>query len=410
MQCSGAGQLQPSELVVGYLYDAYPTRRNVIGVANDCRYIEVSDFYKQLFRLERRLDHWLHAGIGDRLDLGQQFRKQSCNCKVDLLHFFNQVSYGNTPWISTYETTLPRLHALLNCHHGVQPSFTPVIQQRRIQTMLAAMASKHCRRLIALSDCALQIEQALTAHFPQWHDAIAAKSLVLPPPQPTLIDSLAAKPRINPATLNFLFVGASFFRKGGVEIVETFRHLIREHHYPLHLTVVSSLLIDNYATAETAADREYMTALLSEQGDWLTYHSQLDNQAVLQLMRTADIGLLPTYADTYGYVVLEFQAAGCPVITTDVRAMPEINNNDKGWMIPVPKNALGEAIYTTAEDRERISVAIRAGLVRAIEEALCNRQLIAHKAEAAWRGIREHHDPERLGEQLREIYLQALAD
>jgi hypothetical protein len=35
-----------SNLTVGYVYDKYFTRRNVIGLARDCEYRLVSDRYK----------------------------------------------------------------------------------------------------------------------------------------------------------------------------------------------------------------------------------------------------------------------------------------------------------------------------------------------------------------------------
>ncbi len=63
----------------------------------------------------------------------------------------------------------------------------------------------------------------------------------------------------------------------------------------------------------------------------------MPNQQVLELLKTCDVGLLPTYADTYGFSALEAQSAACPVISTDVRALPEINNTEVGWLINVPK-------------------------------------------------------------------------
>ena len=42
-------------------------------------------------------------------------------------------------------------------------------------------------------------------------------------------------------------------------------------------------------------------------------------------MATSHIGLLPTYNDSYGYSVIEFFSYGCPVITTNILALPEIN-------------------------------------------------------------------------------------
>ena len=56
------------------------------------------------------------------------------------------------------------------------------------------------------------------------------------------------------------------------------------------------------------------------------YHKILFNSEVMNILKNTHVGLLPTYADTYGYSVLEAQSFGCPVITTNIRAMPEINN------------------------------------------------------------------------------------
>ncbi|MFW2788163.1 glycosyltransferase, partial [Acinetobacter baumannii] len=64
------------------------------------------------------------------------------------------------------------------------------------------------------------------------------------------------------------------------------------------------------------------------------------------------IGLLPTWADTFGYSVLEFQACGCPVISTDVRALSEINNNDIGWLINVDKNKYGEIVVDSYSKKD----------------------------------------------------------
>lgn len=396
-----------SELTVGYVYDAYPTRRNVIGVAQGCRYVAITDRYKYLQKAGSLLNKLTRMQLVDQHDWAHQFSSDPLLKKASVLHLFNQVSYGRTPWIVSFETAVPRFRHLLNCHHGAEPAFTAAINSARTTKAIHALASEPCKKIIALSACAQRIEASLTAHFPQAHEVIAAKTIVQHPPQAKLIDSIAQKAPLHERNIRFLFVGASFFRKGGMEILETFQRLKREQRYPLHLTIVSSLLIDSYATHETGADQARAREFMAANRDWITYHARLDNQSVLQLMREADVGLLPTYADTYGYVVLEFQAAGCPVITTDVRAMPEINDETTGWLISVPKNRLGEAIYTTATDRARISGAIRSGLERCAREILANRTIIAAKAQCALQNIVKHHDPLHVGERLRSIYAQA---
>jgi len=396
-----------SELTVGYVYDGYPTRRNIIGVARECRYVPVADKYKYLQKAGHLLNKLLGTQLIDQHDWRHQFSHPRWLNKAQVLHLFNQVSYGSTPWVVTFETAVPRFRSVLNSHRGPAPFFAEVAHNARVANAIGALAAPACKQLIALSTCALNIEQALTQHFPRAHDVIANKTVVLHPPQAKLIDSVAQKESLHHRDIRFLFVGASFFRKGGMEVIETLQRLKREQHYPLQLTIVSNLLIDNYATQETAADQVRARDFIAANSDWITHHTRLDNRSVLQLMREADVGLLPTYADTYGYVVLEFQAAGCPVITTDVRAMPEINDEQKGWMIPVPKNILGEAIYATALDRERISSAIRAGLARCIAEIFANRNIITVKAQRALAYVAQNHDPLHVGEQLHAIYRRA---
>jgi glycosyltransferase involved in cell wall biosynthesis len=125
-------------------------------------------------------------------------------------------------------------------------------------------------------------------------------------------------------------------------------------------------------------------------------------------MKTCDVGLLPTYADTYGLSVLEAQACGLPVITTDVRALPEINNADVGWLIRVPKNELGEALYSTLEERERLSLQIQSGLEAIVRNIVADPSVIYIKALKSLERIREMHDPTVYAQKLREIYQEAL--
>ncbi len=129
---------------------------------------------------------------------------------------------------------------------------------------------------------------------------------------------------------------------------------------------------------------------------------------MLELLKNADVGLLPTWADTYGLSVLEAQASGCPVITTNVRALPEINNNHVGWLIKVPKDELGEAIYATDEDRQKLSQSIQSGLESDIRSIVADPSVIALKGQAALDQIRAEHDPQAYAESLRQIYRAAL--
>lgn len=81
------------------------------------------------------------------------------------------------------------------------------------------------------------------------------------------------------------------------------------------------------------------------------HHTSLSNDAVLEMIKTSDVGLLPTWQETYGFSVLEMQACGCPVITTNVRALPEINPENAGWLIRCPLNSMSELTVGALSDK-----------------------------------------------------------
>jgi len=401
------------ELRVGYVYDNLPIRRNVLGAAPYCHYVHIGDWYRSLARAGRLLNRCAGRELLDVHDLAHQFHERRARPAVDLLHLFNQVSYGALPWISSYETVLPALRPLLDRHHGAEPSFEHIGSHPKVAHALSALAAKPCRRLVALSQCAADMQRAMLAdalpHLPGEREAIARKTVVLPPPQARLIGDPAAKPGNADGRLRLLFVGASFFRKGGVELIETLCALVRARRVRLELTIVSNLTLDGYAAGESAAEQRRVRAMIESNRAWIRHYDALDNPAVLQLMRRADVGVLPTYADPYGFVVLEFQAAGCPVISTDVRALPEINDDSRGWLIGVPKNRLGEALYTTTAQRERLSRSIREGLARSITQIAAEPALVRIKAQRALRTLESRHDPARIGERLFDIYIDCAA-
>lgn len=118
---------------------------------------------------------------------------------------------------------------------------------------------------------------------------------------------------------------------------------------------MSSLNYGDYASCTTKKDYQEALKIISRYQSNIKHYVRLPNQEVLKLLKNTHVGLLPTWADSFGYSVLEAQAAGCPVITTDVRAHPEINNNEIGWVMEVPKKVNGRACIDGELMRNRFS-------------------------------------------------------
>lgn len=314
----------------------------------------------------------------------------------DLLHFFNGISLGRKPWLSTFETYLPRWAA-----YGAG----------RVEWGLSKLADTPCKRLIALSACTRDIQRQFLADHPPWEAAIMAKVEVLHPPQAPLIEAeqmeQKAAARRQSGRIKMVLVGTDFFRKGGLETLHALDVLLTKGA-PLQLDIASSMQFGDYASKTTQADLTAAMRIIHRHPNAIFHHRSLPNAQVLQLFRNADIGLLPTWADTYGYTALEAMAAGCAVVSTDVRALPEVNDVQTGWVLPVEKDSWGNAILKTEADRARFSTHLEAQLIATFETIAADPDGITAKGLAAHKRILERHSPAIAAKTLEGWYDAAL--
>lgn len=394
--------------VLCYRFDYYPYLRNILYKLPEAEYVPVKDLYSNLRRAALFANRRLSKDLFPAFDLNNQFDDFELN-KVDILHLSNGVSFGRTPWVSHFETLLPRFSGLMQRYHGKTKN--PIKLTPLIQRGFAALQSPSCKQIIAWSQSAANIQSDLLTELPfEERETILKKMVVLHPPQEALVESPLQKQYSSSDPIRFILVGSGFFRKGGLETLKAFEKLVKNEGAPIKLVIVSSLRLEPYAARETEVERDWAVRFIEENSDWIEYYSSLPNDKTIELIKKCDIGLLPTYADSYGFSVLEAQACGLPVISTDVRALPEVNNTEIGWIIRVPKNDLGEALYFTVEERERLSQQIQAGLEAIVHNIVADPSVIFEKAVKSIERIREMHDPTAYAQKLRAIYQDALQE
>lgn len=394
---------------VGYPSHNYQYRRLIVGAVPDVEYKEVPDSRVALATLARVVNRLAKRSWFTTTDLESVFTDLGGR-GVDLLHLNNAINYGSTPWVATFETVIPRFSILLSCHHGPEPGYSRLRGNPEIRKALAAISGRACRRILAMSRCSAAIQEDLLREFPEYSEDTMGKLTVIHPAQRSLVSRYSDKGVDIEGELTFTIVGSSFFRKGGVEVIETLGRLRRDYGYAIRLAIVSSLAPDNYAIPTGPLDVRRVQHYISETTHWIDYYPRLPNPEVLALMKRSHVGLLPSYAETYGYSALEFQASGCPVISTNVRALPEINDASRGWIIQVPKNRLGEAIYTTEEQRSAVGTAIREGLATSVHEVFADRESIVRKAESAIAYVAQEHSVDAYAQKMRDVYSTALQE
>ena len=389
---------------IGHASQLYPEQRNIINKVQQAEYFLLHDAFWGLKKIRNISGaSWLLPKKAK--DAEFKFCDFNVN-RVDLIHLFNTVSFSSTPWVSTFETIIPRFKVALACRDSNPER---IRNDPEVLSALEALSSDSCKNIIAISQATEIMQNNFLDLFPEYKKAITLKQTVIHPPQPVMIEhakNYKSFDALNPIKL--LLVGHQFFRKGGREILDALTHIRKTTNFPISLTIISKLGTDDYATCTTKNDVLFIKQFISDNRNWITYHPELPHPEVVNLMKQCDIGLLPSYAETYGYSILEFQACGCPVITTDIRAFPEINNNDIGWLIPIPKRPDGEARYREPGGKEKIFDAITNGINRILSEIINDEEIIATKGRKALERIKLEHCPNKYEEKLLEIYNRAL--
>jgi glycosyltransferase involved in cell wall biosynthesis len=133
---------------------------------------------------------------------------------------------------------------------------------------------------------------------------------------------------------NILFIGGDFERKGGNDLLQVFLDHFSDQA-TLHL-VTSARPNCNHPNVHIYNGIKAYTS------EWL------------KLYYIADLFVMPTYSDCTPWVFLEAMAAGLPIITTRVNAIPEIViHGDNGLLIERgDRTALAQSIQRLLENRE----------------------------------------------------------
>lgn len=362
----------------------YPEKRNIIDLPHSKYQVEKR---LNVFRMPNAL-YFKYYNRSQQFFLNSHIEMFKAK---NIHHFFNTISFGNAPWLTTFETILPRW--------GQVPEW---LERKGVELL----AGKHCKKLIAISECTMALQAEYLNNFPDLKEVILNKTVVLHPPQKLLVQDVEERKRKDENLVKLLFVGNQICGKGGREAINVVLRLFKEGA-PIKLTIISAMEPDHYASHTTLEDVANLKRQISENSNCVELLGRQPYERVVQELLKADVALLPTYADTYGYFVLEAQAAGCPVITTNIRALPEINNNDCGWLIEVPKDIRGNGLLRFEHEKVTFSTKIENELYRWLLEICCNSSIIKEKGAKALKRIKKNHNPQFIVKKLESFYNEA---
>lgn len=385
---------------VGVYSDSYPDKRLILNKVPDLQYIQIKNRRENIGRALRllgrrfpeiRQTEFYAQGVHFTLDAPYY-------PNVDVIHTFNRIClHDRNRWVATFEKTFPEYF-----------SEEKKINYKFMKRQLPLILSDKCIALLPMSQWAYNYELWLLAQFVSLEEInqIKSKMSVLYPPQDTMISSEEFEEKFRKmGKLRFLYVGGQVKRKGGAEVLKAF-HQLSQQYDSFTLTFVGKLG-DNYNNFYLDEEELKEIRAIIANADWLEYHEKLPNEEVIKLAKQAHIGLLPTMGDTFGFSVLEMQACGCPVITTDRQALPEINNDQCGWLINTQVIQLphGDDFGNyTRDEVNKLSVLIGERLVHTLSAIMSDPELLIEKARLARERITNIHNTEKYAENLKKIY------
>ncbi len=386
--------------IVGVYSDSYPDKRMILNKVPELQYIQIQNKRENYGRMLRfvgrsfpsiRQTELYAQGVHFTLDAPYY-------PDIDVIHTFNRVClHDRNRWVATFEKTFPEYF-----------SGETEINYRLMRRQLPLLLSDKCIAILPMSKWAYNYELWLLSQFANKEEIsqIKRKMTVLYPPQDLLItrEELTQK-FANIQKVKFLYVGSQMKRKGGAEVLKVFQELYPK--YSNFSLVFIGNLDGNYNNFYLDEKERIEIQNIIQHANWLEYHERVSNEEVLKLAKRAHVGLLPSMGDTFGFSVLEMQACGCPVITTDRQALPEINNDQCGWIIDTRDTELlhgDDFAHYTRNEVNDLSDRINKRLLHIISMIMDDPGALREKAISAQERIENVHSTEAYADNLKKIY------
>jgi glycosyltransferase involved in cell wall biosynthesis len=185
---------------------------------------------------------------------------------------------------------------------------------------------------------------------------------------------------IDPATNIILFAGRIDKVKGVPALIQAFERVLQTHPD-------SRLLI--------AGDGLFNQCVNSMQSCWtkVSFTGKLDKERLYELYSIADVGVVCSLHEEFGYVAIEMMMHELPLIVTDTTGLAEIViNEETGLKVPIAKNEAGQR----EADIEIFS--------KQVNRLLSNREFARQLGVKGRERFLERYEIKLFGKKMRSIY------
>jgi glycosyltransferase involved in cell wall biosynthesis len=308
----------------------------------------------------------VRASLGAYLGLRRHVRHlDGALFHTQVTSLFSAGLMRRVPSIVSLDAT-PLQYDMLGAFYGHTPSTNARLEALKKRLNQRAFAA--ARHLVAWSEWA---KASLVADY----GVDAGKVTVLPPGIDTSLWESPLRPIRTAGPVKVLFVGGDFTRKGGDTLLQAFKSLPAGLGAHLHIVTKTEGVGDGLPN--------------------VTVHRDVapNSERLRRLFADVDLFAFPTRGDCLPLAVMEAMAAGLPVITTTVGALPEaVTHGETGLIVPADDApALATAIAALATDdtlRTRLGCNARHAALERFDAGANYRRLVETVRQAA--GPRDH--------------------
>ena len=152
-----------------------------------------------------------------------------------------------------------------------------------------------------------------------------------------------------------LYVSATYGYKNHTRLIQAFGQMKQCWNFPHVLLLVGSEVTVPYSELRQVAESVGMT-------DNVIFAGRLDpHEKVTEIYLNADLAVIPTLYETFGFPALEAMACGCPVVTSNCGSMAELAGDAAVLVDPYDTESIANGMAQVLQDSDLRQLLIQRG-------------------------------------------------
>ena len=157
-------------------------------------------------------------------------------------------------------------------------------------------------------------------------------------PYPRAFMPISSFSEANP--FNIIYVSDLHPYKHHLSLIKATAQLRVEYSFPLHLHLIGAL----HSSTKNRLDK--LLRSIPDSSSWIHFHGHLSTHEISALFSSSHISVFASTCENLPNILLEYMAAGLPIVCSSYPPMPSITRNAAVYFNPLSHASLELALYT----------------------------------------------------------------